>query len=318
MIKLQSAIEMQLRVPENNRSELAVPGPAERKDWRSVVSPFYIAVQLFSPQSREYSESASTSMHVRIGQWQTIEMPLPQRTPPDGPLRLDPGDARGLIEIAELQLCVPGAPEPLWSSGDWSKTPITIAGTAMRLPSQDVLTVLSYGNDPIVVLPDLAGLPGTTLLRVRMRVQIGESIFAASIPLALTAPKQAAQMLNSLEADGEQARTIIRTLACQLADVQHDRTRALAELESFRLELDRDRSTLDRTRAEAQEQAARILELDQDLAGARSQLTTLHTAVARLETDRNLAQAAHKFILASWSWRLSAPLRLIGSFFVRR
>src|SRR5947209_7513592 len=105
-----------------------------------------------------------------------------------------------------------------------------------------------------------------------MRVQIGESIFAASIPLALTAPEQAAQMLNSLEADGEQARTIIRTLASQLADVQHDRTRALAELESFRLELDRGRSTLNRTRAEAQEQAARILELDQELACARSQL----------------------------------------------
>jgi hypothetical protein len=261
------------------------------------VTPHYVRVQLFFPQAGEYSERASASRYVRTGAWQVVEFPLPADGILKGQQRLDPADARGIIEIAELQVLPPGSPDPIWFATDWSSE-ITVSGSAIRLRSEAPLTLLSYGNDPVLILPEIKSIPAGSVMRVKMRARIGEAVFSAfarsvvegylrtvssgvapeAVTVALTVPEEAVGMLESLQSEREELRAERREAA------------------SLRKEVDRAVC---------------------DLAASRAENAQLREALTRAEGERDEERASRRSVLASWSWRITAPLRIVGSMYVR-
>src|SRR5689334_22056773 len=101
--------------PALHRSDSIRERLTRATDWRSAFVPHYTRTQLFVPQAGEYQEAVSASLYVRTGEWQSVEIPLPAGSVPEGPLRLDPTDACGIVEISAMQLVHPTSLEPLWS-----------------------------------------------------------------------------------------------------------------------------------------------------------------------------------------------------------
>jgi hypothetical protein len=353
--------------PALHQSDPAGGRLAGRADWRAGFVPHYSRAQLFVPQAGEYREAVSTSLYVRTGEWQSIEIPLPAGVVPEGPLRLDPTDACGIVEISDMQLMNPNSLQPLWSAGSMS-TELSVRGTAIPLRRDGVFSLFSYGDDPMLVLPDLAGVHADSLLRLRMRVRIGEgsvltllrsavdalhTISSASarelFAAALSAPQQAVQMLESLQADQHALRTthveiatlkeqlqradaelaaarhectenreISNLLRVQLEDARSEARLALEQHQARVLQLERD---LDSSRSDAlsviEQHRADVLRLEHRLASNRVESEQAHSRLALIEDERNRLQASLQAILTSWLWRLTAPLRGVGSLFMR-
>jgi len=302
---------------------------AERRDWRSMASPHYTRVQLFFPESGSYSETGSTSVHVRTGgEWQTFEISLPADAP-DGRLRLDPADAHGIIEIAEIQVVNPDWRQPIWRSGVDSQ--FSVLGTAVRLRREGLFTILSYGVDPVLLLPVVEGVPAGSALRVRMRALIGEPVFSGFVKavieeclaispstvarelvsVALTSPQEAARMLDDMQAQ-------LREVEQELSSSQQERARALEILDALRGKLTGTESAAEQFRDEAQDHARRTVELERELETIRAEAVQSRSALASAKTERDEARAVQESMFASWSWRLTAPLRFGGALFRRR
>jgi hypothetical protein len=138
--------------------------------------PRHARVQLFFPDSSGYSERASRFRYIALNDWQTVQFCVP--SPTAGRLRLDPVDSPGIIEIAELTLYPRNATTPLWSLGPASMKEIDLAGTAFRVPSEEVLTIFSNGQDPQVLLPKVPVESAGVTLRASIRVKTGVSALA--------------------------------------------------------------------------------------------------------------------------------------------
>jgi hypothetical protein len=289
-----------------------------------MVSPHYTRVQLFFPESGAYSEVGSKSVHVRTGgEWQTVEIPVPGDMASGGRLRLDPADARGIIEIAEMQVVRLDSRDPIWHSGKWADGQFSVLGTAVQLRGEGFFTVLSYGEDPILHLPVIDGITAQSALRVRMRVLIGEPVFSGFVrgviegclalspssvtrelvSVALTSPEEAAQMLDNLWEDREALRGKLAGIP-SLASSQQENTQTLQILNALRGQLTETELAVD--------------QLERELQTCRVETSQIRSALARANTERDEARAAQKSMLASWSWRLAAPLRFAYSLFLRR
>ena len=318
--------------------------PERRAGWRSTFTPYYTRAQLFVPRAGEYTEAVSTSLHVRTGEWQSIEIHLPAGIVPEGPLRFDPADGCGIVEISGMQLVHPDSPEPLWSGASLTQE-LSARGTAISLRTEGVLSVLSYGHDPMLVLPDLGGVPAGSFLRVRMRARIGENSFlmflrlaidaAVStgpsgvarelLGLALTAPEEAVQMLDSLQADRETLRATnveITALKKQLGHTDAELAAARQECNESREDANLLRAQLEEARSAAhsawEQHRARVLQLERDLESSRAESAQARGHLAVTEHERNCLHESLQAVRSSWSWRLTAALRSIGALFLPR
>jgi hypothetical protein len=114
--------------------------------------------QVFFPAAA-YSDLPSSEWPVRPGVWQRFVCSLDAIDPVfDLPLRIDPMDRRGVVEIAGITLRSGSDGSILWRV----RTPngfqsLRIAGTAWIIPDARVLKILSFGDDPQIYLPLLAG-----------------------------------------------------------------------------------------------------------------------------------------------------------------
>jgi hypothetical protein len=101
-------------------------------------------------QEGHYSLAASTRTLIPIGRWARVRVPLEHRSV-GAPLRIDPCERPGLIELAWIGLRRDDRLE--WSARGCQLGTLTFGGDAYRIGLRRVLTIRSRGCDPVLYLP---------------------------------------------------------------------------------------------------------------------------------------------------------------------
>ena len=118
-------------------------------------SPF----QVFPPRKGEYHESHSAVREFGRGRWQRVTVNL-QRGLGDGtaPVRVDPGNSVGIFDLAAISLRSRKTGQIIWRLRTRQElASLRVSGTALALPHDRLLRLLSFGDDPQVFLPPLQG-----------------------------------------------------------------------------------------------------------------------------------------------------------------
>jgi uncharacterized coiled-coil DUF342 family protein len=143
-----------------------------------------IHVQTFPYLQDGYSVDAVINSDLAPESWQELFIDI---TPSagNGPLRFDPTDRPGVIEISSIAVRSLSEDHLLWEGGPAEIANLSTGGTIIRLPThggEDCCRLLSYGSDPQIFLPSLddSASRSPVVLRVRMRIQSG---LASLIPL---------------------------------------------------------------------------------------------------------------------------------------
>ena len=144
----------------------------------------YTLVRLYWPDSGAYSEDRSIYAHVRMNVWEEFCLHVPTSAAA-GSLRLDPTDSPGVIEVSELAIVSPSGQEPVWVLDAASMEAVQPCGTAIRIPSEEHLTILSVGQDPQLLLPELPIASAGLAVRGRMRVRTDPAVVCDSVSAAV-------------------------------------------------------------------------------------------------------------------------------------
>jgi glycosyltransferase involved in cell wall biosynthesis/GT2 family glycosyltransferase len=139
---------------------LHAAGVARRKS-RSRVGGLAAPTQLqtFAARTGGPDRMRSTKTDVAAGQWTRVKIDLPWGLG-DGstPFRFDPVDHPGMVDLAAIVLRHSATLDTLWKASPRTGfNDLTIGGTALRLPNDRLLRLLSYDEDPQIYLPRLTG-----------------------------------------------------------------------------------------------------------------------------------------------------------------
>jgi hypothetical protein len=172
----------------------------------------------------------------------------------------------------------------LWSLAPESIEQLQPGGTSLRLPHATLFCLLSYGDDPQIHLPALPGRQTGIIVAGTIRINRGTS--------ALPGLLQPLLRLRNETAEEGTAEAVV------------DR----------RLDL---RQRVDRSAAERENLSRQLHLACTETARLRAQVAELQNALGLISEDRDRTRTSFLAIRRSWSWRLSAPLRLLGGLFVR-
>ena len=114
-------------------------------------------LQLFGSRNGAPCEEYLSTIEILPGQWCRPKIDLPWGLG-DGsaPLRIDPVDRVGLVDLAAVTLRSSTSGEILWSANtEIGFGELLIRGNALRLPHARLLRLFAYGDDPQVYLPHL-------------------------------------------------------------------------------------------------------------------------------------------------------------------
>jgi hypothetical protein len=102
-----------------------------------------------------YRATESQTRYFASRSWKVLVIDLPgKKRNLDRPLRIDPVSYPAVIDIAEIALKRPSTGEILWAAtGSREFAALTVGGTACRLAHESYLRILSFGNDPQLLLP---------------------------------------------------------------------------------------------------------------------------------------------------------------------
>jgi len=143
-----------------------------------------VAVQVFPFGVTGYSEATSMIQQMEAGTWNTLVFELPEGSG-HGPLRVDPVRAPSFVEIGDILIHSRSSGELLWSSPALSGArSLVAAGSAAVLPSEDGSFLISFGDDPQLMLTIPPDMQGALTLTISLRVSL--------------APKPAPEIVNAL------------------------------------------------------------------------------------------------------------------------
>ena len=135
-------------------------------------------MQVYSARPGGYSENDSVIRPVGSGSWSNFVVILPSPGS-GGSLRVDVCDRPAVVEIESIALRTSSGVN-LWEWRSGSPTDhLRVRGTAIQLPSDAYMVVLSYGPDPQLYLPEIPNLApsGPVQLEIRMRIDLsGDTI----------------------------------------------------------------------------------------------------------------------------------------------
>ena len=172
--------------------------------------------QAFSPDATGYSTERSATYPVSAGAEAAVQFSLAS---PAGPLRLDPCDCAGVIEISDIVVDCPSHGAILWRLDPSQFDKIQIAGTSIRIPDERRLILCSYGDDPQLYLPSLELPNPAEQVRVRCRFRIDRG-WPAEETLWLQVGAGLAHARREVEAHTQRAERLEAELAqaaCQAA-----------------------------------------------------------------------------------------------------
>ena len=256
-----------------------------------------VRLQVFFPapgpydEVHSYREDLSLAVQFKPGGWRRLAIPLPEDYS-GGPLRLDPLDGFGFVDVAGIRLTsrLLNAPA-LWvcrNKADLDR--IRVLGTARRLAHPRLLSFFSVGRDPALVLPEI---PLATLGAVGEPLLLEIWLRARVSPEALAGP--VCEWLLAHEKQAAEARSD-RELA--VARIAEDDVRRRADLMAQEVEAARQEAQSTR---EAHAQAAekfdveiRALRAELDAARTERLLTVTELACVREDLARQTDDLASR------------------------
>lgn len=129
-----------------------------------------IRVQVFPFGAEGYSEETSLFQIISPGSWTTLSFELPDGSG-QAPLRVDPAHGPGLIEIAEITIHSLVSGELVWGGAASSAAKdLEVAGTASGAAGGAGMLLVSYGDDPQLMLKVPPTARGPVKLTVSLRV----------------------------------------------------------------------------------------------------------------------------------------------------
>src|SRR5437667_3947115 len=145
-----------------------------------------VRLDIFRAVGEEYSAGHSDARYFTSGSWKLLQIDLPGSAgAADKPLRIDPVTYPAVIDIAEMALKRPSTGEILWAAtGSTEFAALTVGGTACRLAHESYLRILSFGNDPQLLLPQSTTALGDSPLRLELSILVGASPEAISASFA--------------------------------------------------------------------------------------------------------------------------------------
>src|SRR5439155_6930470 len=132
---------------------------------------------IFRAVGEEYSAAHSDARYFTSGSWKLLQIDLPGSAgAADKPLRIDPVTYPAVIDIAEMALKRPSTGEILWAATRSTEfAALTVGGTACRLAHESYLRILSFGNDPQLLLPQSTTALGDLPLRLELSILVDAS-----------------------------------------------------------------------------------------------------------------------------------------------
>jgi GT2 family glycosyltransferase len=246
-----------------------------------------VRLQVFHPVAEGYRETESQTRYFASGSWKLLVIDLPgKKRNLDRPVRIDPVTYPAIIDIAEMVLKRPSTGEILWAAtGSTDFAALTVAGTACPLAHKSYLRMLSFGNDPQLLLP-----PSTTAL-VDSPLRLELSILVDASPEAIkTALAEMQRRKNIAEEELKQREA---TIAAKDAEFQHLNAKieqistAIARSER---ELKQREATIAAKDAEFQHLSAKIEQISAAIARSEQELKqrdgTIRDLKNTVETDR--------------------------------
>ena len=120
-------------------------------------TPIRAFLTVYSAGPSGYSEDLALEIPYRTQRWSHMHVAL-EHGLGIKPLRLDPMKTPGLIDVAGIAIKSAISGKVLWrASGRGGLESLQTSGSAMRIPHPRLARVFSYGEDPQVLLPLLAG-----------------------------------------------------------------------------------------------------------------------------------------------------------------
>ena len=145
-----------------------------------------VRLEVFHPMAEGYRATESQTRYFASRSWRVLVIDLPGKERNlDRPLRIDPVSYPAVIDIAEIALKRPSTGEILWAAtGSREFAALTVGGTACRLAHESYLRILSFGNDPQLLLPQSTMALGDSPLRLELSILVDPSPQAISASLA--------------------------------------------------------------------------------------------------------------------------------------
>jgi GT2 family glycosyltransferase/glycosyltransferase involved in cell wall biosynthesis len=265
--------------------------------------------QLFLPTSSGHKEEASCREKVVPGQWVKLAFPvnMMDRDAPV-PLRFDPIDHVGVVEIAGLELISEVDGSTIWradNKADFEQ--LEVSGPAVRLPASRVLRFFSYGNDPQVYLPMIAGLGslGPVRFEVWLRFEPDFKYLADGLKRFTSQLHESTAALQSALKRNEEREAELKSHAELLGAAQ----RRLADLEDLGSKRNREIKHLQALLTERELDLARAHDA---LAHLGQELDQCELRVAGVQESLDHRDAQLTGMVNSICWRVTAPLRRLG------
>src|SRR6266404_3393639 len=157
-----------------------------------------VRLAVYHPVAEGYRETESQTRYFASRSWKLLVIDLPvKKRNLDRPLRIDPVTYPAVIDIAEIALKRPSTGEILWAAtGSTEFAALTVGGTACRLAHEPYLRILSFGNDPQLLLPQSTTALGDSPLRLELSILVDTSPEAISTSLQTERSKNEEHVRN--------------------------------------------------------------------------------------------------------------------------
>lgn len=234
-------------------------------------------LQVFYSAGDDFSDSCSLPIQLQSHGWTHIEQAIPIG-PGTWYLRIDPTCAPGLIEISYIRVKSPSGVVYFEAADAADMDTIKVVGTSWQLPESPVLRLLSYANDPQLLLPPVEVTnEGPVILDLWINVR------SLTEAIAWLDPQTQANHIASTMRQLEQTKQALSQTAAEVS---------------------RNRGEIGRLKTEIDESSTRMQSMLEHQRALESALTSAQSRIFGLEQ--------------SLSWKITGPLRLIGSVFERK
>lgn len=187
-------------------------------------------VQLYAFGLDGYSESRSFTQTVDTGEWRKLTFEFPQGIG-TGRLRLDPAGCSCVVELGAISIASKESGTLLWSATAPSALcQLDLSGTLMLLPQEDKCLLLSYGDDPQIILPVIEDNSIALMVEISLKLDVGTDAMELAVKTMQTARLTAELQAANLRAELHAAQAERMLVAAELARVASEKNEARREL----------------------------------------------------------------------------------------
>lgn len=205
--------------------------------------------QVFFPRPKakpgEYTEEDSKKILLAPGEWQQLKVDIPNpETLQKNRLRLDPLNTRGLASLSAIKLVNRTNGQICWSAEE-QFSQISVKKDALILSRDNSLELVTTGNDPSLLLPELPDLP--------------------DCPMYLEVWIKAVRSQESLTKYWQEMVQNREELLAKQEELIRSRDKIQAELEELKKELDQKKKSLQQEQADKDQLQKQVQDLENQL-----------------------------------------------------